>query len=161
MRKLTRSLALLLCIVMALVLTAFASDVNAPGGDGTVPVEISPEAITFNVRVPTVLPVSVDADSVVAVAGDACLVNESAGPVKVSSVAKTNENGWVLQDWDSFSPEKAKLNAKQYAIAIREDKSDGGSNGLAFDPAHWPVMTAANTPGAELNVPRTEADFGK
>ncbi len=152
MRKITRALALLLCMSMALGQTAFAAGVNTSGGDGTVPVELTAEATTFKVRVPTILPVDVDADGVVTVADDARLVNESAGPVRVSNVAVTNENGWELQDWDSFVPEKAKVDAKQYAMVIRDDKSDGSDNGLAFDPNHWPVMTAAGTSGAAVDV---------
>lgn len=152
MRKIIKALSLLLCMSMAFGQTAFAAEVNASGGDGTVPVELTAEATTFKVRVPTILPVDVDADGVVTVADDARLVNESAGPVRVSNVAVTNENGWVLQDWDSFVPEKAKVDAKQYAMVIRDDKSDGSDNGLAFDPDHWPVMTAAGTSGAAVDV---------
>lgn len=70
--------------------------VDPTTGAASVPVTVAREAATFNVTVPTTLPISVDADGNVTTATDAAINNNSGAPVAVTKVELTSQSNWTL-----------------------------------------------------------------
>ena len=104
------SLALALCLSLAMMNVAFASNVaDASGGSATSSVTLSstedgslggdPAATAMSVTVPTVLPIAVGTDGTVTTATDAKITNNSYGAVKVSAVSIQAAQGWHLTDF--------------------------------------------------------------
>lgn len=124
--KLKRTASLLMSsalIASALGMSAFAAnDVSAPGA-GTTPVTVTAEASTFNVTVPTGIPLAVKADGSVTVPENVEIINNSSGPVKVTSVAMNN-SAWSMTDYNGGS--RAKIAAeKAHGRTLREKARDG------------------------------------
>lgn len=63
--------------------------VDPTTGSASVPVNVTREAATFSVVVPTTLPISVDADGNVTTATDATIINNSSAPVTLTAAAST------------------------------------------------------------------------
>ena len=70
--------------------------VDPTTGSASVPVNVTREAATFSVVVPTTLPISVDADGNVTTATDATIINSSSAPVAVTKVELTSQSNWTL-----------------------------------------------------------------
>lgn len=70
--------------------------VDPTTGSASVPVNVTREAATFSVVVPTTLPISVDADGNVTTATDAAINNNSGAPVAVTKVELTGQSNWTL-----------------------------------------------------------------
>ena len=70
--------------------------VDPTTGSASVPVNVTREAATFSVVVPTTLPISVDADGNVTTATDAAINNNSGAPVAVTKVELTSQSNWTL-----------------------------------------------------------------
>lgn len=87
-----------LCMAALMCGTAVvsASAIETSGGSDTTKVELTAEAATFKVTVPTVLPYSVAADGTVSVASDAKISNLSNGPVVVTDVTAKTLDAWKL-----------------------------------------------------------------
>ena len=97
----SRLFALALAIIVGAIvsLPAFATDqVNSPGELSSA-VDLSAEAATFSVAVPTRLTIDIAADGTVTTANNAAIVNNSNGPVKVSAISVQPKNGWALAAW--------------------------------------------------------------
>lgn len=97
----SRLFALALAFVVGAIvsLPAFATDqVNSPGELSSA-VDLSAEAATFSVAVPTRLTIDIAADGTVTTANNAAIVNNSNGPVKVSAISVQPKNGWALAAW--------------------------------------------------------------
>ena len=72
------------------------TSVDSTTGAASVPVNVTREAATFSVVVPTTLPISVDADGNVTTATDATIINSSSAPVAVTKVELTSQSNWTL-----------------------------------------------------------------
>ena len=133
------SLALALCLSLAMMNVAFASNVaDASGGSATSSVTLSstedgslggdPAATAMSVTVPTVLPIAVGTDGTVTTATDAKITNNSYGAVKVSGVSIQAAQGWHLTDFETnMANEKVDSNQVGFALTI------GGGEQLATD----------------------------
>lgn len=70
--------------------------VDPTTGSASVPVNVTREAATFSVVVPTTLPIAVDADGNVTTATDAAIINNSGAPVAVTKVELASLSDWTL-----------------------------------------------------------------
>ena len=133
------SLAMALCLSLAMMNVAFASNVaDTSGGSATSSVTLSstedgslggdPAATAMSVTVPTVLPIAVGTDGSVTTATDAKITNNSYGAVKVSGVSIQAAQGWHLTDFEiNMANEKVDSNQVGFALTI------GGGEQLATD----------------------------
>ena len=125
------SMALALCMVCAMSVSAFAAEVDTDGGSGSTPVYLSstedgsidgtPSATAMSVTVPTALPMAMSQSGDVTTADNCKIVNNSYGAVRVKSVTITAANGWKLTafgDKATLASEKVDSNKLGFAIAI-------------------------------------------
>ena len=155
--KLKRTASLLMSsalIASALGMSAFAAnDVSAPGA-GTTPVTVTAEASTFNVTVPTAIPLAVKADGTVTVPENVEIINNSSGPVKVTSVAMNN-SAWSMTDYNGGS--RAKIGSKKLGLSLTAkteamaSKTDGNQT---LTPSQW-LMQGKDGGTANAKLPIT------
>lgn len=88
-------------MVASMMITASAADISTAGGTGNTPVELTAAATTFSVIVPTSIAINVNADGTVTCpSADAVkIVNNSAGPVKVTQI-DMNNGTWSLVSYN-------------------------------------------------------------
>ena len=134
---------LTLAMVAAMAVPTFAADITTDGGNSSVPVELTAEAATFSVTVPTALPIDVAADGTVTVANDVYIVNNSHGAVKVTNMTIAGADGWTIVDWDSANMAAEKVGATKVAMTINTDKTTG-ADAITFTEANFPKMDGAN-----------------
>ena len=132
-----------LVMVFSMVIPAFAVDVDTDGGTGSVPVELTAEAATFSVTVPTALPINVAADGTVTTANDAKIINNSHGAVKVTNMTIAGQNSWVVIHYDSANMAAEKVDSKKVAMTINGDKTTG-ADAITFTESNFPKMDGAN-----------------
>ena len=160
--KLKRTASLLMSsalIASALGMSAFAAnDVSAPGA-GTTPVTVTAEASTFNVTVPTAIPLAVKADGTVTVPENVEIINNSSGPVKVTSVAMNN-SAWSMTDYNGGSRAKIaaeKVGSKKLGLSLpakteaMASKTDGNQT---LTPSQW-LMQGKDGGTANAKLPIT------
>lgn len=143
--KLKRTASLLMSsalIASALGMSAFAAnDVSAPGAS-TTPVTVTAEASTFNVTVPTAIPLAVKADGTVTRPSNVEIINNSSGPVKVTSVAMNN-SAWSMTDYNGGSRTKIaaeKVGSKKLGLSLTAKGEETASNtdgNQSFTPSQW------------------------
>lgn len=143
--KLKRTASLLMSsalIASALGMSAFAAnDVSAPGA-GTTPVTVTAEASTFNVTVPTAIPLTVKADGTVTVPENVEIINNSSGPVKVTSVAMNN-SAWSMTDYNGGDRAKIaaeKVGSKKLGLSLTakgEKEASNTDGNQSFAPSQW------------------------
>ena len=160
--KLKRTASLLMSsalIASALGMSAFAAnDVSAPGA-GTTPVTVTAEASTFNVTVPTAIPLAVKADGTVTVPENVEIINNSSGPVKVTSVAMNN-SAWSMTDYNGGDRAKlaaAKVGSKKLGLSLTAKNEAEASNkdgNQTFSPAKW-LMQGKDGGTANAKLPIT------
>lgn len=134
-------------VVASLALPTFATNITTDGGNSSVPVELTAEAATFSVTVPTALPIEVDADGTVNVADDVAIVNNSPGAVKVTNMTITGAGNWAIVDWDSADMSTEKVGSTKIAMVINNDKTiaDSGDGKLiTFTEDNFPKMAGKN-----------------
>lgn len=95
-----------------------ATKVDASTGSASVPVNITREAATFSVTVPTSLPVSMKADGTVATATDAAIINNGSYPVAISKVEMTSINDWGLTVYDKTEVKKLPVDTKKIGMEL-------------------------------------------
>ena len=145
--KLKRTASLLMSsalIASALSMSAFAAPdglVTAPGA-GNTPVTVTAEASTFNVTVPTGIPLAVKADGTVTVPKNVEIINNSSGPVKVTSVAMNN-SAWSMTDYNGGSRAKIaaeKVGSKKLGLSLTakgEEEASNTDGNQSFAPSQW------------------------
>ena len=159
--KLKRTASLLMSsalIASALDMSAFAAnDVSAPGA-GTTPVTVTAEASTFNVTVPTGIPLAVKADGSVTVPENVEIINNSSGPVKVTSVAMNN-SAWSMTDYNGGSRAKIaaeKVGSKKLGLSLTAKNEAEASNkdgNQTFSPTKWLMQGKdGGTANAKLQI---------
>lgn len=160
--KLKRTASLLMSsalIASALGMSAFAAnDVSAPGA-GTTPVTVTAEASTFNVTVPTAIPLAVKADGTVTMPENVEIINNSSGPVKVTSVAMNN-SAWSMTDYNGGDRAKlaaAKVGSKKLGLSLTAKNEAEASNkdgNQTFSPTKW-LMQGKDGGTANAKLPIT------
>lgn len=147
------ALALSLCMVCAMSVSAFAAEVESDGGAGTTPVYLSstedgsidgePAATAMSVTVPTALPMAMSQTGDVTTATDCKIINNSFGAVRVKSVTISTANGWRLTafgDKSTLASEKVDSNKLGFSIAI------GGGNTVMTDTSNESTQALISAP---------------
>ena len=107
--------------------------VDPTTGSASVPVNVTREAATFSVVVPTTLPISVDADGNVTTATDASIINNSSAPVAVTKVELASLSDWALAAY-SRDILNLPVDAKQFGLQMNiGDKTVATSNSGTSD----------------------------
>lgn len=162
--KLKRTASLLISsalIASALSMSAFAAPdglVTAPGA-GNTPVKLTAEASTFNVTVPTDITLAVGADGTVTAPSNVKIINNSSGPVKVTSVAMNNGT-WKMTDYNGGSREKIaaeKVGSKKLGLSLTakgEETASNKDNNQSFAPSQW-LMQGKDGGTANCELPIT------
>lgn len=162
--KLKRTASLLMSsalIASALSLSAFAVPdglVTTPGA-GNTPVKLTAEASTFNVTVPTDITLAVGADGTVTAPSNVKIINNSSGPVKVTSVAMNNGT-WKMTDYNGGSRTKIaaeKVGSKKLGLYLKaktEELASNTDNDQSFAPSQW-LMQGKDGGTANCELPIT------
>ena len=108
-------------MTLSCVSPAFALNVtgttNVVDGTGASTVQVTAEATQMTVTVPTILPMSVDAQGVTTTADDAKVINKSYGAVEVQGLKVAAKEGWTLVGHDhDFSADK--VGAKNFSMDV-------------------------------------------
>ena len=135
-----------------------AANISTAGGTGETPVTIEAQAATFDVTVPTSIPLTVKADGTVGVPTDLAIVNNSAGKVKVSAI--TAENGlWTLADYNNGDRAKLaaeKVDAKKLGLSLSAGgaavTTDAAGTLSEVDSTKWVMDGAATGEAAKLPI---------
>ena len=107
--------------------------VDPTTGSASVPVNVTREAATFSVVVPTTLPIAVDADGNVTTATDATIINNSSAPVAVTKVELASLSDWTLAAY-SRDILNLPVDAKQFGLQMNiGDKTVATSNSGTSD----------------------------
>lgn len=125
------TIALALCMICALSVSAFAVEIETSGGSGTTPVNLtttndgigggSTTPTKLNVIVPTSLPMAMSDDGSVVTASDCKITNNSYGAVRVKSVTISAAPDWHLTafgDKATLADEKVDSNKLGFAMTI-------------------------------------------
>lgn len=92
--------------------------VDPTTGSASVPVNVTREAATFSVVVPTILPISVDADGNVTTATDAAIINNSGATVAVKSVEVIGQNKWEIAPYDKVTVRSLPVNTMSFGLRM-------------------------------------------
>lgn len=92
--------------------------VDPSTGSASVPINVTREAATFSVTVPTSLPITVDADGNVTTATDAAIINNSGAPVAVESVEVIGQNKWEIAPYDKVAVRSLPVNTMSFGLRI-------------------------------------------
>lgn len=151
---------LVLCMAMSSLPMASAAQVATPGANGDTPVTLTAEATTFSVTVPTSIAIHVNADGSVTcpTADTVKIVNNSAGPVKVTNIAMTNGawslvsyNGGNRADMAAAGVDSKHLGFQMAAGGDTVATSANGNQTLTHDATKW-VIGALDTGDNELPI---------
>ncbi len=134
---------LTLAVVGTMLFPVFATDIVTDGGNSSVPVELTAEAATFSVTVPTALPIDVAADGTITVATDAKIINNSHGAVKVTNMTIEGVDDWVILDWDTANMASERVGSTKVAMIINGDKTTG-DDAITFTDSNFPKMDGKN-----------------
>ena len=136
---------------------ANSGTISSPG-TGSTPVTLTAAASTFNVTVPTSIPLVVGADSKVTSPSDVKIINNSAGPVKVAAIAM-NDGVWTMTDYNGGDRSKLaaeKVGSNKLGLSLTAGgntvaSSKNGSQSPVIDSTKWRI-TGKNTGNNELPI---------
>ena len=136
---------------------ANSGTISSPG-TGKTPVTLTAAASTFNVTVPTSIPLVVGANSKVTSPSDVKIINNSAGPVKVTAIAM-NDGVWTMTDYNGGDRSKLaaeKVGSNKLGLSLTAGgntvaSSKNGSQSPAIDSTKWRI-TGKNTGNNELPI---------
>ena len=129
------SIIMAACMIISIgAISAGAIDVS--GGSDTTKVELTADAATFKVTVPTVLPYAVAADGTVSVATDAKISNLSNGPVVVTDVTAKTLNEWELVEVGTDF-QAVKVNSPQFTMTLNGDNFPAGTTSTLTLGSAW------------------------
>lgn len=122
--------------------------VDPTTGSASVPVNVTREAATFSVVVPTTLPISVDADGNVTTATDATIINNSGATVAVTKVELASLSDWTLAAY-SRDILNLPVDAKQFGLQMNiGDKtvttSNSGTSDILSDSLNAQITKGQN-----------------
>lgn len=129
---------------------ANSGTISSPG-TGSTPVTLTAAASTFNVTVPTSIPLVVGADSKVTSPSNVKIINNSAGPVKVAAIAM-NDGTWTMTDYNGGDRSKLaaeKVGSNKLGLSLTAGgntvaSSKNGCQSPAIDSTKWRI-TGKNT----------------
>lgn len=110
--------------------------IDVSGGSDTTKVELTADAATFKVTVPTVLPYAVAADGTVSVATDAKISNLSNGPVVVTDVTAKTLDAWELVEVGTDF-QAVKVNSPQFTMTLNNDNFPAGTTSTLTLGSAW------------------------
>lgn len=136
---------------------ANSGTISTPGS-GSTPVTLTAAASTFTVTVPTSIPLVVGANSKVTSPSDVKIINNSAGPVKVTAIAM-NDGAWTMTDYNDGDRSKLaaeKVGSNKLGLSLTAGgntvaSSKNGSQSPAVDSTKWRI-TGKNTGNNELPI---------
>lgn len=136
---------------------ANSGTISTPG-TGSTPVTLTAAASTFKVTVPTSIPLVVGADSKVTSPSDVKIINNSAGPVKVTAIAM-NDGAWTMIDYNGGDRSKLaaeKVGSNKLGLSLTAGgntaaSSTNGSQSPVIDSTKWRI-TGKNTGNNELPI---------
>lgn len=136
---------------------ANSGTISTPG-TGKTPVTLTAAASTFNVTVPTSIPLVVGADSKVTSPSDVKIINNSAGPVKVTAIAM-NDGMWTMTDYNGGDRSKLaaeKVGSNKLGLSLTAGgntvaSSKNGSQSPDIDSTKWRI-TGKNTGNNDLPI---------
>ena len=122
--------------------------VDPTTGSASVPVNVTREAATFSVVVPTTLPISVDADGNVTTATDATIINNSGATVAVTKVELASLSDWTLAAYNRDIL-NLPVDAKQFGLQMNiGDKtvttSNSGTSDILSDSLNARIVKGQN-----------------
>mgnify|MGYP006924868908 FL=1 len=122
--------------------------VDPTTGSASVPVNVTREAATFSVVVPTTLPISVDADGNVTTATDATIINNSGATVAVTKVELNSQSNWTLAAYNRDIL-NLPVDAKQFGLQMNiGDKtvttSNSGTSDILSDSLNAQITKGQN-----------------
>lgn len=147
------TLALALCMTMALGVTASATEVNSNGTEGQSALTLDVTAATFSVTVPTTLTFAIAGDGTVT-SPTGSIVNNGGGPVDITEVALAATNGWTIKAWADDSFKGTPVNTKEMMLKM---------NGTAFgaDGSYAGSVKGATINGKDSLALTFDADFAE
>lgn len=92
--------------------------VDTSTGNADVPIVVTRDAPTFNVTVPTAMPISVSADGTVTTAGNVAIENNSSRSVCVKSVTINAAADWTLDKFDKTAMAKEPIDSKKIGFSL-------------------------------------------
>lgn len=117
---------------------------NPSTDDRSIPVELTTEATTFSVTVPTSLPVNLSADGTVTVADNAVISNNSGGPVKVTGIQVNGKNTWeIVEPGKNYS--NVAMDKHEIGLTLNSTNTPDGGGALTLDPTNWPAIAKAES----------------
>lgn len=87
-------------------------------GAADIPIVVTRDAPTFNVTVPTAMPISVSADGTVTTAGNVAIENNSSCSVCVKSVTINAASNWTLAKFDKTAMAKEPIDSKKIGFSL-------------------------------------------
>ncbi len=122
--------------------------VDPTTGSASVPVNVTREAATFSVVVPTTLPIAVDADGNVTTATDATIINNSGATVAVTKVELNSQSNWTLAAYNRDIL-NLPVDAKQFGLQMNiGDKtvttSNSGTSDILSDSLNAQIAKGQN-----------------
>lgn len=87
-------------------------------GAANLPVEVTREAATFSVALPTSLPVNISADGTTTVATDAAITNNSTAPIKIKQISAEALNDWSLTAYNESAIKGMAANSQKVGIQL-------------------------------------------
>jgi hypothetical protein len=146
--RITKRLAatlLAFCMIALMIPDALAEEsskkITASGSNNSTPVTVTATAASFDVTIPTSLPISISATGAVTGSTAAITNNSSAGGVKVTNVSMEAAQGWTLVDFSSsLSSEKIDAKKLGFQITAGSNSVSTGTNGaLNTEPTNWTI----------------------
>lgn len=150
---------LAIAAAFALALPAVAGTINADGGTGSTPVELTSEAAVFSVTVPTNIPLHINADGTVTVPTDLKIINESAGRVRVTNVTVNAQDDWNLANYnggDRSLLATEKVNSNKVGLMLKVAGKDASQMATATDEATQVISNETNIADWWMGVAGTD-----
>lgn len=103
----------LICLLLIFnnTLIAFADEIPTPA-------VLDQDSTTFNVIVPTTLPVNVDKNGDITIAGHAEIINNSYGPVIINAFKVSPKNGWSLVNFSENLRKGHKFGENKFSVKL-------------------------------------------
>lgn len=147
MKKIT-AILLSILLLMALSLSAAATDIVESDGLADVPVTLTVSPARFNVTVPTYLPVSVNEYGYVSTASNVKIINNGHGSVKVTNMTVSPATGWLIVSYAEVDMTLERVGAKKIALYINGEYTQKNGS-ISFDEGNFPVLYGANATASD------------
>lgn len=117
MKKTIVTLTLSAAMLLGITTSAMAANVTTDGGTGETAVTLTAEAATFNVTVPTSIPLHINADGTVTCPNNIVITSASSAPVRVTNMA-INNGDWTVVDYDTANMASEQVGSNKLALSF-------------------------------------------